>query len=164
MQATEIYTHEKEPRFAIKRWPQGRVLEGIWRLMQDAYTVEARLIDCDDFPPLSRSRHDIHRSSSTFYTAHDQNNLLLGVLELEQEGDSATIDSLCVTPTHFRQGIGRLLIGHILGQAHATVRVSTAALNAPAGTLYLSMGFVKVGESKKGNIRLHHFEWRSPER
>ncbi len=158
----KIEVKETNARFAVKRSPKGHVFDGVWRLMQDAYAVEARIIACDDFPPLSRSRDDIFSSGNDFYTAHDQRDLLVGVLELEQEASSATVASLCVAPTHFRQGIGKLLIRHVLRTTHTRVQVSTASLNVPAITLYLSAGFVKVGASRKSNIDLHHFEWRPP--
>ncbi len=145
----------------VKPLSPNQGLEAVWQLMRDAYTVEARLIGCDDFPPLSRSVADLKAFTGRFYVTYDQDNPV-GVLQLSHAKDCASIDSLCVAPSHFRRGIGRALLEHILALGYPTVRVSTAALNAPATSLYLKLGFTQVGESEKSSIHLHHFEWSSP--
>lgn len=141
---------------------QGQTVQAIWRLWQVAYTYEANLIGAKDFPPLARAIADI-RASKTLFLGVKQGSNLVGVLELDQQyaPDKLSIDALTVHPHWFRHGIARSLMQAVLDRKARRIRVSTAAANTPAVTLYLRMGFVAVCErTTREGLRLCEFEYR----
>lgn len=60
------------------------VAKGIYRVFQNAYKVEAKLIGTLSFPPLSRSAKDIGNSTTHFYGFHE-NNSLAAIIEIVVE-------------------------------------------------------------------------------
>ncbi len=116
--------------------------ERIRRVLFDAYSIEAQLIDMADFPPLRRSADHIRHAQSTFFGCIHESELV-AVAEIEREAaQQATIASFVVHPTRFRRGIGSQLLRHVLELLGNTlVTVSTASKNKPAIALYAKHGF-----------------------
>lgn len=112
----------------------------IHRVLQAAYLAEAAILGVAHFPPLARSAVDIAGSDSLYF-GYLEENLLLGVIELEQVPDHPLIASLGVLPGAFRRGIGRALVLHAVGHAGEALRVATGAANLPAIRLYEALGF-----------------------
>lgn len=129
--------------YVVCELSQSECAEHIYHIMQDAYAVEAHLLNAQDFPPLRRTVRDVATSSNQFIGAF-QHNALIGVCELEHMSKGVTlIASTVVSPTHFRRGVASLLIEHVLKRDDMeSVMVSTAQDNAPAIALYQKHGFV----------------------
>lgn len=78
---------------------------------------------------------------------------IVGFICARGAADQYEITNLAVAPSHTRQGIGRALLHHALGQlqaqgvAHLTLEVSTA--NVPARALYESAGLETLGVRKQ---------------
>ncbi|WP_299771171.1 GNAT family N-acetyltransferase [uncultured Pseudoteredinibacter sp.] len=126
----------------LKQQSMGIAL-AIHEVFQASYKIEAELIGADNFPPLSRSVQDIAHSSSMFYGYYADGEIA-GVIELAQLNDQLDINSLVVSPEHFRKGIAGKLIEHALTQfSYDEAVVETATANKPAIQLYQKHGFVK---------------------
>lgn len=122
--------------------------EHIHCVMQEAYTVEARLLNAEDFHPLMRCVQDISGSMNRFFGAFEFDELI-GVCELERMPCGGTlIASTVVTPACFRRGVASALLSHVLRTDTASaVFVSTAEDNKPAVRLYQKHGFVMHDQS-----------------
>jgi ribosomal protein S18 acetylase RimI-like enzyme len=132
----------------------------IHTLARAAYTLEAAQIGCADFPPLRESLEQLRASVDRFLVFRE-NEKVVGVLSFVGEEDCANITRLFVSPTHFRQGIARILIGELEQrlQAGASVTVSTAEANLPAVMLYQKCRYAIAGSSRSPEgIALFHFE------
>jgi ribosomal protein S18 acetylase RimI-like enzyme len=108
-----------------------------------AYRVEGALIGISDFAPLNSTVEEIASSVDVFIGVHLADRLV-GVARIESlDGHpAAEIASLVVHPEFHRQGIGRLLLQHVIAtRGRDGLRVSTAEHNAPALGLYRQMGF-----------------------
>lgn len=132
------------------------------RLLQAAYTEEARLIGVAHFPPLSRTVDDIVQSSSHFFGCREAGALIAAVELADQptETGAVGIDSLAVLPSHFRRGLATALMAHVAAMPGLThLSVSTASKNVPAIDLYSKLGFHVAGTSRHaGGIDLVHLE------
>ena len=118
-------------------------------VQQAAYRVEADLIGYDRMPPLVESPVDVARLELTILGVHDGERLVgLAGYGVDASGDDAVveIERLAVDPAWARRGIGRALVTAVHEhEAHATrFEVSTGTANAPAVTLYLSLGYEEV--------------------
>ncbi|HNP18606.1 MAG TPA: N-acetyltransferase [Fulvivirga sp.] len=115
----------------------------IYEVFQVSYAVEAQLLKATDFPPLKRTANAIQQSSTMFY-GYKVKDSLAAVMEIESKESGIHICSLVVSPTYFRQGIGRKLVSFAkeIGQAK-TITVETGLANGPAISLYKNAGFVE---------------------
>ena len=120
----------------------------LYHLQQRAYQVEANLIGAPHFPPLKQTKAQlVQEQPSGYVCVRDES--VVGALTLEHE----TITRLIVSPDHFRQGIAKQLVQHVL--TRQTVRfVSTAAANHPAIALYRQLGFRQTNQSTRDAIPL----------
>jgi len=133
----------------------------IHALLRGAYEAEAALIGARFFPPLARTLSAVRGCDNEFIGC-EAGGRLAGVLELEHgpAGGTLTIASLGVAPAFARRGIGLTLVECVLSRAHGSVRVATAAGNAPAIALYRRAGFRPAGETvTREGIRLLHLLW-----
>lgn len=122
---------------------QSDISQKIYEIFQVSYAVEAALLKCDDFPPLSRSIKAIQSSKSAFY-GYFVGQAIAAVMELEENPDHVHVRSLTVDPKYFRQGIGFKLLQFVLDNYNAdTITVETGHDNHPAVQFYLNFGFNK---------------------
>ncbi len=130
----------------------------LYSLQQQAYSLEALLIGCPEFPPLRESLEELSRSPDSFI-AFISEGQLLGALSFSVSGNEVTLTRLIVRPRHFRRGIATALISDLEQrvQPAVTLLVSTAEANIPAVTLYKRLGFrVCSTSSSTEGIRLVH--------
>jgi len=119
------------------------ISQNIYDIFQVSYAVEAALLKCDDFPPLSRSVEAIKSSKSGFY-GYFIHQSITAVMELEEKPDHVHVRSLTVDPDYFRQGIGFKLLQFVLDNFKAElITVETGHDNHPAVQFYLNFGFKK---------------------
>lgn len=119
---------------------QEKTAKEIQRLQKRAYQVEAELIGFDGIPQLNESILEIQNSGETFIGYF--NGVLAGFISYKVKGSLVDIHRLAVAPAHFRQGIGRKLLAHLLEDfPDSNFIVSTATLNEPARKLYEIFGF-----------------------
>lgn len=119
---------------------QGKTAKEIQRLQKRAYQAEAELIGFDGIPQLNESILEIQNSGETFIGYF--NGGLAGFISYKVKGTLVDIHRLAVAPAHFRQGIGRQLLAHLLESFPGSdFIVSTATLNEPARKLYEIFGF-----------------------
>ena len=122
------------------------VAEKIREVFQASYAVEALLLGAEDFPPLKRPLEGFMESENDFY-GYFKDVTLAGVVEVVRGKQSIHIQSLVVHPASFRQGIGRLLVTHVLRTYDSPeYTVETGLDNGPATALYLKFGFRKILE------------------
>lgn len=114
----------------------------IYAIFQLSYKVEARLLNAKQFPPLQRTSTEILNSHNQFYGYYLAKNIV-GVIEIHvNSNQSIHIQSLVVHPRYFRKGIGKNLVGFVLGHYHSEIFfVETGEENEPAITLYKSFHF-----------------------
>ncbi|ABC31051.1 Histone acetyltransferase HPA2/related acetyltransferase [Hahella chejuensis KCTC 2396] len=142
----------EQMKFLCLKHTQADIARELYELFQSAYRVEAKLIGVEQFPPLRRTAADIMRSSTQFL-GYRQVSRLVAAVEIERQGEWLSIHSLVVVPDMFRQGFANGLLEYVFTQSHQFgrakgVKVSTAAVNAPAISLYERFGFRKVGENR----------------
>ncbi len=119
------------------------IAESIYQLFQASYTVEAKLLKIDNFPPLNRSISNIQSSKTQFWAYYVSSNLA-AIAEIELVNPTLDIHSFVVSPTYFRQGIGSNLLEYLLTNlSFESAVVETASVNKPAIALYKKMGFIK---------------------
>ena len=138
------------PNFEIVNLDTARWLDDIDRVMKSAYTVEAEILGVKSFPPLTREKADIQECGNLF-VGYCNDDELCGVAEIEVSQpdlsmSEATIASLAVAPSHFRQGIARALVQAIVEMAYRPILVTTGTLNQPAIDLYLKLGFKETDQ------------------
>lgn len=118
------------------------IANDIYDVFQRSYKIEAELLDVVDFPPLSRTANDISKSSTNFLGFYDDKKLA-AVLEFDVIAGELDIHSLVVDPDHFRKGIAKKLLCHVLtAYDFDSASVETAAANKPAIKLYEKQGFI----------------------
>jgi len=166
-----------QPAFKIARctFDDPRVLGQVHEIQQSAYAVEAALIGCWEIPGLREPLDELRASAETFWgcfisAAGEVGSACAGVVATEPEsGEAGTvrISRLAVDPAHFREGVGRRLVHHVIATAqiaaagHTTVVVSTGAANTPARALYEAAGFVltRWSATPDGTTRLVEYRW-----
>lgn len=110
-----------------------------------SYKAEAEIIGFYGIPQLSDTVEKIMESDEIFigYFFDDELAAFISYTEDQNEFD---ICRLVVHPTHFRKGIAKKLLEHVLKNKTngKKVIVSTGAKNVPAKNLYASFGFKEV--------------------
>jgi ribosomal protein S18 acetylase RimI-like enzyme len=120
-----------------------QVAEAVLHVQRPAYQVEAAIIGFDEIPPLKDTVETLQTSFETFY-GYDVDQLLVGVIGVQQVDHVLDIHRLVVHPSYFRRGIGRELLSFVLDAFHdkvASFLVHTGTRNYPAKNLYQSLGF-----------------------
>jgi ribosomal-protein-alanine N-acetyltransferase len=83
------------------------------------------------------------------YVARDAEGRVVGFCSFWRVADELHINNLAVAPAYRRRGIGRALLGHVLGEAdrlgtrRTTLEVRRS--NEPARQLYAQFGFAPAG-------------------
>jgi ribosomal protein S18 acetylase RimI-like enzyme len=126
-------------------------------LQRASYRVEADLIGFDKMPPLLEDVEDIARLKLTVLGAVERHEVL-GVLGYSRDDGIVDIDRLAVDPTHFRRGVGRMLLDALHRRESDADRfeVSTGADNEPAIGLYRVMGYEPTHGEISAGVNLVH--------
>ena len=120
------------------------IAQKLYKIWQESYIIEKEIIGAKIFPPLDRTISDFIKSKNNFYSYIEKNNLL-GVIEIDCRANSIHIQSLVVSPNHFRKGIASKLIDKVFNLHKSLLyTVETGNDNDPAKKLYKSKGFRKV--------------------
>ena len=120
------------------------IAQKLYEIWQESYIIEKEIIGAKIFPPLDRTISDFIKSKHSFYSYIEKNNLL-GVIEIDCRANSIHIQSLVVSPNHFRKGIASKLIDKVFTLHKSLLyTVETGNDNDPAKKLYKSKGFRKV--------------------
>ncbi|MBD8497859.1 GNAT family N-acetyltransferase [Paenibacillus arenosi] len=110
-----------------------------------SYQVEAELIGFHDIPQLKDTVQALMSSNETCvgYFVEEE---LAAFISYTDEGQYIDICRLVVHPDHFRKGIARKLVAHIIDEKakNKKVIVSTGAKNTPAKQLYKQFGFQEM--------------------
>jgi ribosomal protein S18 acetylase RimI-like enzyme len=113
-------------------------------VFQASYTIEAKLLNATNFPPLKRTLENYIHSKTAFY-GYSKNRELAAVVEINTDNDFILIRSLVVHPKFFRQGIAGKLIEFVFETFTSDLFiVETGLANGPATKLYEKFGFVAV--------------------
>ncbi|WP_108866350.1 GNAT family N-acetyltransferase [Aquimarina aquimarini] len=116
----------------------------IHSVFQLSYTVEAKLLDTTDFPPLKRPLESYLKSDNMFF-GYLENTELAGIIEVEFTNKCTNINSLVVTPKFFRRGIAKKLLEFIFNRFDSELFiVETGVNNKPATELYKKLGFKEI--------------------
>ena len=84
----------------------------IYTVFQLSYTVEAKLINANDFPPLNRPIEHYQKSSTIFFGYYVDTDLA-GIIEIKSNNECTAICSLVVLPRFFRRGIAKSLLDYV---------------------------------------------------
>jgi len=113
-------------------------------VFQESYSIEAKLLNAINFPPLQRPLQSYIESTTTFFGYHIKDEIV-GIIEVSPKEKTTHINSLVVSPHFFRQGIGRNLIDYTLQNFSSKIfTVETGLENIPASKLYTSFHFKEV--------------------
>ena len=116
----------------------------IWKVFQLSYSVEARILNTENFPPLKRSIKNIQESNNNFFISEIE-DVVNGVIEIDEELESIHIQSLVVLPSEFRKGIASKMLDFILDLYKKNkITVETGVDNIPAVNLYLRFKFNEI--------------------
>ncbi|GAA4716971.1 GNAT family N-acetyltransferase [Brevibacillus fulvus] len=126
---------------------QEQIARKVLEIQKLAYRVEAELIGYDDLPPLRDNLQSLQQCGETFY-GYFVDEQLAGVISCKRTEQLLDIQRLVVHPAHFRKGIARSLLEHLLltNRSAAKAIVSTGARNHPARSLYEQHGFSLTAE------------------
>lgn len=117
--------------------------EKLFLIWQASYKIEAEILQATNFPPLSRTVQNFIESTTYFYSYNEEQSLA-AVIELDKRDKSIHIQSLVVSPNHFRKGIASILLKYVLEENEkADFTVETGVDNIPAINLYLKSGFIE---------------------
>jgi ribosomal protein S18 acetylase RimI-like enzyme len=123
---------------------QREIAERIQTIQKPAYKVEARLMEFDGIPQIHESVEAIQNCEEVFIGFTEEE--LKGFISFKKDGQVIDIHRLVVDPPHFRRGIARKLLAHLLEQYRGyEFEVSTGSANEPAKNLYGSFGFIEQG-------------------
>lgn len=116
----------------------------IFSVFQSSYSIEAKLLNASNFPPLKRPLENYINSSTVFF-GYFKNQDLAGVIEIDHNDEYTHINSLVVDPKYFRQGIASELIEFVFNKFDSNLFiVETGLANGPATNLYKNFGFKEV--------------------
>jgi len=116
----------------------------IHSIFQVSYSVEAKLLNATDFPPLKRPLENYVKSNTAFF-GYLKNKELAGIIEIDHNNKATYINSLVVAPKFFRQGIARKLMAFVINTFNSNLFiVETGLNNEPASELYKKFNFKEV--------------------
>lgn len=118
-------------------------LQSVWQIQKIAYRIEAEMMEFHEIPPLLETIEQLRVVDELFYGWYTPSGELVGAISYAMEAPRELhIYRLMVSPSYFRQGIGRALMMHILDTPDvAKFIICTGVRNEPALSLYGSLGF-----------------------
>lgn len=131
-------------------------------VFHQSYSVEAKLLEATDFPPLKRTIESYMNSQNAFY-GYFEHKVLAGIIEIESKDQYTDINSLVVHPNFFRRGIASKLLDFLLKKFDSSLyTVETGVKNIPAIALYSKFGFKETKQwDTDFGVRKVLFEKRS---
>lgn len=113
----------------------------LFEIWQASYVIEKNILGAEIFPPLNRTTDDFVNSTNDFYSIIS-NSHYIGVIEILTKRETIHIQSLVVSPEHFRKGVASELITNVLDLYDtSSFTVETGFDNLPARKLYESFAF-----------------------
>jgi ribosomal protein S18 acetylase RimI-like enzyme len=114
-----------------------------------SYKVEAEIIGFYGIPQLNDTVESLMESTEIFI-GYFWNEELAAFISYTEDQNELDICRLVVHPKHFRKGIAKKLVEHVLKNKPNDKRaiVSTGAKNVPAKKLYASFGFKEVKDQE----------------
>ena len=113
-------------------------------VFQLSYKVEAELLKAIDFPPLKRTVRDFIECENLFFGYYEE-DVLAGIIEINNTKASTHIQSLVVHPDYFRKSIATNLLKYIFeNNQQKLFTVETGVDNLPAISLYKKFSFQEV--------------------
>lgn len=111
------------------------------KVFHASYSVEAKILNAIDFPPLKRTLEEYMKTGNIFYGVF-KNQDLAAVVEIRSSQKQTHIQSLVVSPQYFKLGIASQLMIFVLEQFNSEAAfVETGVDNNPAIKLYEKFGF-----------------------
>lgn len=124
------------------------IARAVLELQKRSYAVEAGIIGSWELPPLFETLEELRGCGEDFH-GYSLEGTLAGAVSTKVRGSVLDIHRLVVSPEYFRRGIGSGMLRHVEGFGDwEKITVSTGAKNEPAKRLYISGGFVEVGEDE----------------
>ncbi len=153
------------PPFEIQVLTIETQAESLLELQRASYQVEANLIGFAGIPALHETLEELQHCQESFYGFYTYGELA-GAVSYKLIDNTLDIHRLVVHPNHFRQGIAKRLLEHLLAQ-HPDVEktiVQTGSRNIPALQLYQRLGFTILGEiTVAENLHITQLERRKPD-
>lgn len=120
----------------------------VLELQKTSYAVEAEIIGSRELPPLWETLEELRACGEDFH-GYFLAGELAGAISTKKRRDILDIHRLFVGPKYFRRGIASSLLRRVeRDEGIEEFTVSTGARNEPAKRLYLSHGFVEMGEDE----------------
>ena len=139
---------------------------GVARLLVDvqrlSYRIEADLTGIERIPPMHETAEELASRDDLTILACLDDGRPVALIGYHRDGSTVDIDRLAVSPTHFRQGLGRALLASVHAAEPSARRfvVSTGAGNEPAAALYRSMGYDPIGRREvEPGVSVEGFEF-----
>jgi ribosomal protein S18 acetylase RimI-like enzyme len=120
---------------------QTSIAKEVLIIQKQAYKKEAEWLEVKGFPPLTQTVHDLIDSDDTFWGYYKQ-DLLVGVISIEDHRNHIQISRVVVHPDHFGRRIGSQLMDFIIDRySEKKILVTTGKKNKPALKLYKKYSF-----------------------
>lgn len=119
--------------------------EQVLAMQHAAYRIEADLTGFGGLPPLHETRQQLI-AEPLDWRGIRHGGRVVAAIAVTGAGRRCDVDRLMVDPQHHRRGYGRRLMQSVM--MHESVTVSTVEANAPAVTLYESLGFRRIGRRR----------------
>jgi ribosomal protein S18 acetylase RimI-like enzyme len=121
-----------------------KTAKNILHVQIPAYKVEAEIMSFYGIPQLKDTVETIMNCRETFLGYYAEGELAACLSYTETQND-IHICRLVVHPDHFRKGIAKKLVQHIIDLANnKKIFLSTGSKNVPAKNLYKLFGFVEI--------------------
>lgn len=125
------------------------VAEKVLNIQIQSYSVEAKIINFYEIPPLKDTIETLKETEETFF-GYYLNGELCGVISIKIEKGIIDIHRLMVHPEHFNKGIASRLLSFIEENKEdcEMIIVATGTKNEPAVNFYLKNGFLETGKKR----------------
>ena len=138
--------------------------QSIYVIINDAAQAYKGIIPNDRFHepymPMNELREQIN--DGVIFWGFYENNLLIGVMGIQDRGEVTLIRHAYVRTTERNKGIGKQLLNHLIHSTNKPVLIGTWADAVWAIAFYEKNGFTKVSKAEK-EILLRKY-WTIPER
>jgi GNAT superfamily N-acetyltransferase len=141
-----------------------RDFEVIWDIVNDGARAYKGIIPADRWTEPYMSREKLRREldEGVVFWGCEEAGILVGVMGIQPVEDITLIRHAYVRTSSQKQGIGGLLLSHLLGLASGPVLIGTWADAVWAIRFYEKYGFELVGPEEKDRLLKKY--WSIPER